>query len=603
MVQSKKLFSLPNSKEYMLTRKSSSALNAENTPERLEHNFEVFFNTIDELLFVLDEQGRILHANDTVIKRLGYTREELVGQSVLIVHPPERREEAAQITQNMLAGKAEFCPVPVQTRDGVQIPVETRVKMGEWNGKQVLFGVSKDISRLKLSEEKFSKAFHSNAALMALSQAQSGAFIDVNEAFLQTLGYSREDVIGHSARELGIFIDPDIRNKILMLETNGQIRNIELQVRTKSGQVLYGLFSADRLYVGDTPCLLTVMTDITDRKANEERERKGREFAEALHDIALALNGTLELDQVFDRILENLKRVLECDSANIMLIKEGKVRTIRSMRIYIADEFPITQAPVLEQMAQNSTSVVIPNVDQHPDWRLMPGTEWIKSYMGAPIIIKNEVIGFINLDSATAGFYSNGQMERLRAFADQAAIAVQNARLYAKVTELATIDTLTGLYNRGHFHELSNREIARARRYHTPLSVVMFDLDRYKQVNDRYGHQAGDKVLVEISNLCRSNLRNVDIACRYGGDEITIVLPNTNLEQATLFAERLRSLISETRILAGQKIIQITASIGVASFHSGISSLEDLLANADRALYWAKQKRNQIAIFPNNGEE
>lgn len=113
---------------------------------------------------------------------LGYTREELIGQPVLIVYPPERREEAAQITRDMLEGKVEFCPVPLQTRDGVQILVETRVKMGEWDGHPVLFGVSKDISRLMLSEEKFSKAFHASATMMALSNAQSGLYIDVNES-------------------------------------------------------------------------------------------------------------------------------------------------------------------------------------------------------------------------------------------------------------------------------------------------------------------------------------------------------------------------------------------------------------------------------------
>src|SRR5512133_3449188 len=151
----------------------SSTDSPENALRDFKHNFEIFFNTIDELLFVLDDQGRILYANDTVVQRLGYTREEMTGQSVLMVHPPERRAEAAQITQDMLAGKVEFCPVPVQTRDGMQIPVETRVKVGEWDGKPVLFGVTKDISRLKLSEEKFSKAFHSSAALMALSYVET----------------------------------------------------------------------------------------------------------------------------------------------------------------------------------------------------------------------------------------------------------------------------------------------------------------------------------------------------------------------------------------------------------------------------------------------
>jgi diguanylate cyclase (GGDEF)-like protein/PAS domain S-box-containing protein len=563
--------------------------------ETFKENFETFFNTIDELLFVLDDRGCILHANDTVIQRLGYTREELVGQSVLMVHPPERREEAAQITAAMLAGKAEFCPVPVQTKDGVQIPVETRVKQGEWDGQPVLFGVSKDISRLKLSEEKFSKAFHASAALMAISYVNSEAFIDVNEAFLDTLGYAREEVIGHTSRELDLFVDPQARAKVLsMVQKTGPIRNLEEQVRAKNGAIISGLFSVDLLYIGDALCLLTVMTDITERKANEERERKAREFAEALHDIAQALNSTLDLDQVFDRILENIKRVLECDSANLLWVEGSSVRIVRTMSAHTGKVFAMARLPVLEQIARAGVPLVLSDVREHPGWSLLSETDWIRSYVAAPVIVQDELVCFISLNSATPGFYNASHLHRLRAFADQVAIAVKNARLYEQVAELATVDTLTGLYNRRHFIELANREILRARRYAEPLSVVMFDLDHYKRINDRHGHQAGDRVLAEIASLCRANLRGTDIACRYGGDEITILLPNTCLEQAMQFAERLRGLIESARIPNGKKPLKITASIGVAAFQPESNTLETLLGSADRALYLAKQGRNRI---------
>jgi PAS domain S-box-containing protein len=107
-------------------------------------NYEAFFNNIDEFLFVLDEQGRILYTNETIFRRLGYTKEELTGRSVLEVHPPERRGEAGRIVQEMLAGTRAACPVPLVAKDGRLIPVETRVTKGEWDGKPVLFGVSKE---------------------------------------------------------------------------------------------------------------------------------------------------------------------------------------------------------------------------------------------------------------------------------------------------------------------------------------------------------------------------------------------------------------------------------------------------------------------------
>ncbi|MBK9207606.1 MAG: PAS domain S-box protein [Anaerolineales bacterium] len=118
------------------------------------------------------------------------------GQSVLIVHPPEQREEAGKIVAEILAGRAEYCPVPVMTRGGVQIPVETRVALGKWSGQDVIFGITKDISEIKASEEKFSKAFHASPASMAISDIQTGVYYDINDTFLNTMGYSREEIIG-----------------------------------------------------------------------------------------------------------------------------------------------------------------------------------------------------------------------------------------------------------------------------------------------------------------------------------------------------------------------------------------------------------------------
>lgn len=120
-------------------------------------NFYKFFNAVYDMLFILDEQGNILHANQTVFDRLGYNQDDLYGKTVLQVHPEERRDEALQNVMEMLQGTREYCPIPVVSKGGQTIAVETRVKNGFWDGKPVLFGVVKDISDLKRSEEKFSK--------------------------------------------------------------------------------------------------------------------------------------------------------------------------------------------------------------------------------------------------------------------------------------------------------------------------------------------------------------------------------------------------------------------------------------------------------------
>lgn len=250
-------------------------------------NFDTFFNAIDDLLFVLDPRGRITHVNDTVLHRLGFTKDELIGQSVLDVHPIERRDEAERIVAEMLEGKAKFCPIPVVSKDGRQIPVETRVVKGEWDGKPALFGVTKDITQIKRSEEKFSSAFHSSPVSMAISRSQDGCFIDVNEAFLNTLGFSRQEVIGKTSSSLNMYADIADRDKIrCMFEDDGKVRDAEILFRRSDGTLMSGLLSVEAISIDDESCWLATMVDINERKLAEAALLKNREL------LALAIEGS-----------------------------------------------------------------------------------------------------------------------------------------------------------------------------------------------------------------------------------------------------------------------------------------------------------------------
>jgi len=294
----------------------ASLINNQRTESLLEQarqNFETFFNTIDDFLWVLDEKGNIIHTNNTVINRLDYSKEELTNEPVMMVHPTERREEAGRIVGEMLAGTAEYCPVPIVTKAGKQIPVETRVKKGFWNGQPVIFGVSKDVSKIKLSEEKFSKAFHSNTTLMAISGFEDGKYIDVNETFLSTLGYTRDEIIGKTSFEFNLYADRNTRITIIeTLKQNQRISEVEIIIQSKSGKLLVSLFSADFIYIGDQRCLLTMMVDITLRKQAEEEIRKARQEADEAntakseflsrmsHELRTPLNSILGFAQLLE---------------------------------------------------------------------------------------------------------------------------------------------------------------------------------------------------------------------------------------------------------------------------------------------------------------
>ncbi len=173
---------------------------------------------------------------------------------------------------------------------------------------------------------------------------------------------------------------------------------------------------------------------------------------------------------------------------------------------------------------------------------------------------------------------------------DEAEIAADQ-----QLFQMASKDALTGLSNRGVFNMELEKEFDRVRRYNRSLSLVIFDIDHFKRFNDTYGHQMGDTVLREIGRLTKGNIRFNDMAARYGGEEFTIILPETAIDGALIQAERMRQAVQQCRIPNGSTTISITISVGVAQVQAGMTSTEDLIRGADRALYHAKAEgRNRV---------
>ncbi len=169
-----------------------------------------------------------------------------------------------------------------------------------------------------------------------------------------------------------------------------------------------------------------------------------------------------------------------------------------------------------------------------------------------------------------------------------------------KMRILAITDPLTSIFNRRHFFELAEKELQRSRRYQRPLSVIMFDLDHFKRLNDTYGHLAGDYALKEVVHVCQHTLRDVDLFARYGGEEFVILLPETDSNQAHQVAERLRTAIDEEDLKWEEKLMHATISLGVTSlqFDADNLSADKLLDQADQALYHSKNTgRNRVSIY------
>jgi diguanylate cyclase (GGDEF)-like protein len=192
--------------------------------------------------------------------------------------------------------------------------------------------------------------------------------------------------------------------------------------------------------------------------------------------------------------------------------------------------------------------------------------------------------------------FSDDDREVLRSLAAEAALALENIELHFQVRRQAVTDELTGLSNHGRFQELLNAEIEQVRRYHHPIGLIMLDIDDFKAVNDTYGHPQGDAVLRQVARVLRENSRDADSPARYGGEELSLILPHTDLEGAHAIAERIREAVEALRVprTHGTGVLRVTASLGVTASTAGHK--DALIADADGALYEAKRRGKNCTV-------
>jgi len=217
---------------------------------------------------------------------------------------------------------------------------------------------------------------------------------------------------------------------------------------------------------------------------------------------------------------------------------------------------------------------------------------YVRSIACIPMVVYNDVIGVINVTNKHDGkAFTDEDVEMLKAVADQAAVAINKAQLW----DMAVTDSLTGLYVRRYFMVKLQEELHRAERYNNILSIVMADLDRFKSINDTYGHDAGDRVLKAIGNFLQQNIRDVDVVARYGGEEFVIMIPEAAKDAAYSLSERLRKQLSELKF---ENFPPITISLGIATYPYDGKTSEDLIKKADAAMYAAKRAgRNQVIKY------
>lgn len=356
----------------------------------------------------------------------------------------------------------------------------------------------------------------------------------------------------------------------------------------------------------ESPVTRYLLNEIDSLKEQlENRDRRIR-MLKKLSDVTSVISSSLNKTEILNRILKKTKEFMSCEKSSILLVDphenklkfevltdEKDMKELRHIRLEMGEG-------VAGKVWETGRSVLIEdtNRDVRFSGKVDETTkESTRTLVAAPLVIKGNIIGVMEaINKMDDSDFNSFDLEIFESLALHAAVAIENAELY-----MAGIsDRMTGLFNHEFFMTQLEKEFQRSRRYGHALSLIMFDIDHFKNFNDTYGHQLGDQVIIKIAGFMKNSCRkDIDIPCRYGGEEFALILPDTEKEGAILFGERIRKAISEMTVSHQGEEIPIKVS-------GGICNLEDLepenrdefIKMADTALYHSKRKgRNRVSYF------
>jgi|GEM_PF-1937830 len=538
--------------------------------ESSEEDFRRFFDTVDDLIVIGKLDGSILYANEAVRHKLGYSGEEIVAMGFPGLFSPEFRAEAEALVQAALRRERDACSLKVRRKSGGELPVETKAWLGKWHGVDCVYSVSKDLGPLEAALYRFKKLFDNNPALIAITDTRTMAFTDVNEAFLRKLGYAREEVVGRTSEEIGLYRDHVQRRRISEeLAREGRIKDVELAARGKDGRELDGLFSGEVIDIQGEKSFLTVMVDISEqielRKRLEAQRRRLRSIIDA------ARLGTWEWNVTTGETVFN-ERWAEIVGYSLSELEPVSIATWE--RLVHPDD--LAESRRLLQLHFEGKSDFY---ECESRMRRRDGT-W------AWVLDRGRVVEW---DSEGAPLRMSGTHTDISQFKE----------LQERLRLASIHDPLTAVYNRRHAFERLEEVAAEHSRRGETFSVSIIDLDRFAEINDRYGHLAGDFVLRELASMLEASVRPYDIVGRYAGQQFIVVSPGADARSTIGMIAGILELVRAGSYTYAGKKIGLTFSCGVAdsSEAEGVgASAEAIVAAADRRLKEAKEGgRDRVA--------
>ena len=625
-------------------------------PHGREELLRLIFECAPDAYYVNDLKGTLIDGNTVAEELTGYKKEELVGKSFLKTNllPIDQIPKAVSLLARNALGQAtgpdEFV---LNRKEGTQVTVEIRTYPVKFDNETLVLGLARDITKRKQSEEVLreratrleliARVGQRTTAILELDELLheavnliSGTFRYYNVIILLVEGtelvlkaatlsslqpregkvrlrIGSEGITGWVARCGEPLIVPDVRldgryyAALKKMETQSEIA-VPIKIKEKVIGVLdaqskscnafseIDIFTlqtlADQLAVAIENARLYERTsqEIIERTRIEEALRKSRRKIEALHTTARRLEACQSEDEVYHLTIDAAEKILAFSMCTLTIVDGNTLMTkATSLQVSqaVAEKTNLDGKSLAGTALRTGETIVFGKGDEVPEtWFMHKDTI---SGIGAPI----GDIGVFQAASKERDAFSSEDVNLLEVLLGHVTEAVRNIRLRNELREQANHDPLTGVYNRRYFTEAIRREVLRSQRYEHSIGFLMIDVDRFKMINDTYGHQTGDRVLQEVAQFLRAQVRAAEIVVRYGGDEFLIVVPELKHE-TMIMKQRIKEALTHWNKTNAFFDFPITVSIGDAHWDpSGSASLKEVLAAADTRMYEDKNEHTQ----------
>lgn len=434
--------------------------------------------------------------------------------------------------------------------------------------------------------------------------------ISATEDFGYQPGYKQEygsGIIGYTASLKKTYVAGNVSQDIHYYSTSKRSGSAICTPIFKSGVVYgtlyiesYELNAFDDLDVATLETLATQVSESLVRASLYARTQNDLLTLTTIQNISKLIVSSLDIATISQTVVQNLKEAFQYTHVSIYVLKEDYLQL--TAQVGYKEEMVLNKIHISQGVAGKTVRTRTAQFieDTSKDDIFLQADQHLKSEICIPLLKEDIVLGILNVESDKQNRLTRSDMSLLTTIAGPIALALDNARLHSELKQMATTDAVTGLSNRHVFEQALQAEFERAGRNSTPLSLIIFDIDYFKEYNDKWGHPAGDARLKAIADIIKRTLRKYDIAARYGGDEFAIILSDCSPQNTLLFAQRLCEGAREGAVEPIQDGVGLsghTLSLGIATFPQDATLPSELLIAADHAAMRAKQQgRNRIKL-------